>query len=316
MKFIAIVFTVILSSFSNSYATENISVRLPIPVIEAGQTPFYVAHDKGYYAEEGLNVNFHLGSKELNPIKMVVSNQDDFGVLGGPDTLLVAKSKGHDLKAVAILHRNSNFPVILTLKDSGITKIKDLRGKKVGFFYGHISTDVLRNLFRKENVEITEIDTGFDYKQLITGQIDASWAFRVTAGLNLPAKGVEINTITPADYGIDTHGYTIFVTEETAKSKPETIRKFLRATVKGIKYCLSNPEHAIESLFSRNPNLIKELSLTRLKKYNEVTSNSLEYPIGHMDNQMFKETYDRLLEEGVIEKAFDVKEAFSSEFLK
>lgn len=115
-------------------APEQISVRFPIPIIEAGQTPFYVAQDKSYYADENLDVKFEMGSRELNPVKTVATGQDTFGVLGGPDTLLTAISKGQPLKAIAILHRNSNFPALVTLKSSEITKLEQLQGKKLAFY--------------------------------------------------------------------------------------------------------------------------------------------------------------------------------------
>ena len=294
---------------------KKISVRLPIPVIEAGQTPFYVAYDKGYYKDEGLEVDFGMGSKELNPVKMVVSGKDTFGVLGGPDTLLTARSKGHNIKAVSILHKESNFPCLITLKSSGITKLEQLQDSKIGYFYGHISTDVLRNMLRKNNIKHTEVDVGFDYSQLIAKKIDAEWAFTVTAGLQLPYKGIDINIISPKDYNITTHGYTIFTTDETINKNPKLVAKFVKATLKGVDYMIQNPEDSLKSLLKRNPKLQKDLSLTRLKKYIEVTSNGKNYPLGYMDEGMFKETYTRLVEEKVIQKEFDVKEAFSTEFL-
>jgi ABC-type nitrate/sulfonate/bicarbonate transport system substrate-binding protein len=295
---------------------DKISVRFPIPIIEAGQTTFYVAQDKGYYADENLEVKFEMGSRELNPVKTVASGQDDFAILGGPDTLLVARSKEQPLKAIAIIHRNSNFPCLITLKSSGITKLEQLQDKKIGFYYGHISTDVLRNLLRKNNIKYTEVDVGFDYNQLISGKIDAEWAFTVTGGLELPAKGVEINFINPADYGIITHGYTIFATEKTIKERPDLVLRFLRATIKGIKYTVENPEDALQSLLKRDDNLDKELNLKRQLAYNAVTSNSEEFPPGYMDRKMFQETYDRLVEEKVIESNFDVSDAYTTEFLE
>lgn len=294
---------------------QKISVRLPIPIIESAFTPFYAAIDKGYYAEEGLEVEFNLGSPENNPVKMVASEADDFGILGGPDTLLVARSKGQPLTAIGVIHRNSNFPVVLTLKDSGITSLEQLDGKKVGFFYGHISTDVLRNLFRKQNINIEEVDVGFNYNPLIAGQLDAEWAFRTTAGINLPEKGIEVNIISPSDYGINTHGYTIFTTEEMINEHPEIAERFLRATAKGIAYTVKNPDEALESTLKRDPTLDREVERKRLEEYNKVTSISTEYPPGYMDEEMFQETYDRLQEEGVIESEFDVKEAFTTKFL-
>src|SRR5689334_17501957 len=80
----------------------SINVRFPIPIIEAGQASFYIAQDKGYYKDEKLDVHFQMGSRELNPVKTVATGQDVFGVLGGPDTLIVARSSGQPLKAVAV----------------------------------------------------------------------------------------------------------------------------------------------------------------------------------------------------------------------
>ena len=294
----------------------SVNVRFPIPIIESGQTPFYVAQDKGYYDAEGITVTFGMGSRELNPVKTVATGQDMFGVLGGPDTLLVARSKGQPLKATAILHRNSNFPCLLTLKSSGITKLEQLQGKKIGFNYGHISTDVLRNLLRKGNIKYTEVDVGFDYSQLITGSIDAEWAFTVTGGLDLPAKGVEVNVISPVDYGIITHGYTIFATDKTTTEKPDVVAKFLRATLQGVKYTVEHPEEANKMLLKRDPKLDEALNLKRQLAYNAVTSNSDEFPPGYMDKAMFQTTYDRLVEEKVIEKPFDVSEAYTTKFLQ
>lgn len=304
------------SGTTNPSVPDKIHVRFPIPIIESGQSTFYLAQDKGYYGKENLTVDFQMGSRELNPVKTVVTGQDTFGVLGGPDTLLVAASKGQPLKAIAVIHRNSNFPSLITLKSSGLTELEQLQNKKIGFFYGHISTDVLRNLLRRNSIKYTEVDVGFDYNQLITGQIDAEWAFTVTAGLDLPAKGVDINLISPADYGITTHGYTIFATEKTIEERPDLVRRFLRATLRGVQDTLENPEEANQSLLKRAPKQDPELTLKRQLAYNEVTSNSNRYPAGYMDRDMFQSTYDRLVEEGVISDSFDVGNAYTTKFLE
>ncbi len=294
----------------------EVSVRFPIPIIENGQTTFYVAQDRGFYANERIEVRFEMGSRELNPVKMVASGQDEFGVLGGPDTLLVARSRGQRLKAIAVVHRNSNFPCLLTLAESRSTRLEQLQDSKIGFFYGHISTDVLRNLLRKNSIRYQEFDVGFDYNQLIRGKIDAQWAFTVTAGLDLPARGVEINFIYPEDYGIVTHGYTLFATEETIQEKRDVVLRFLRASLEGVTATLESPDAANQSLLRRAPDLDPDLSLKRQNAYNAVTSNSDEFPPGYMDRQMFQSTYDRLVEEKVIQDEFDVSEAYTLEFLE
>jgi len=295
---------------------EHISVRFPIQIIEAGQTPFYVAEDKGFYKNENLVVNFQMGSRQLNPVKQVAIGQDTFGILGGPDTLLVARAKGQPLVAVGILERNANFTCLVTLKSSRITKLSQLKGKKIGFYYGHISTDVLRALLRQNRIDYTEVDVGFDYNQLIAGKIAAQWAFTVTAGMDLPAKGVAINIISPADYGIVTQGYTIFATNKTIDEKPDVVLRFLRATFRGVKFTVAHPEEAVATLLKRDQNLDPSLSLKRLEAYNAVTSDSKKYPPGYMDKDMFTTTYDRLAAAHVIEQPFDVSEAYTTQFLE
>jgi len=303
------------TSQPGSTALQSVSVRFPIPIVEAGQTPFYVAQDKGYYAQEGLNVRFNMGSQELNPVKTVATGQDTFGVLGGPDTLLVARANGQPVKAVAILQRNSNFSCLITLASSGLTRLEQLQGKKIGFYYGHISTDVLHALLHRNNIHYSEVDVGFDYNQLIAKRIDAEWGFTVTAGLDLPAKGIAINIISPASYGIVTQGYTIFATDSTLSNKPDVVTRFLRATLKGVDYTAHHPEEARDILLKREPSLDPALSLKRLNAYLAVTSDSRQYPPGYMDRAMFQDTYDRLNEEHVLHSSFPIQDAYTTSFL-
>jgi len=299
----------------NVVADEKISVRLPIPFLDSALAPYYVSLDKGFYADEGLDVTLNFGSTETNPVKMVSVESDEFGILGGPDTLLVARSKGILLVAIAVLHRNSDLPVLITLKESNITKVEDLQGKKIGFFYGHISTDVLHNLLNKYDIKRTEINVGADYNQLISGNVDAQWAFRTSAAITLPEKGYEINIISPKDYGINIHGLTLFATEDFIKNNPETVEKFLIATFKGVEYTVDNPDDAVMSIINRDSRLSKEIELKRIEVFKKDLSNSEKYPIGYMDYEMFQQTYERLIEEEVITNEFDVNDAFTTEFI-
>ena len=77
------------------------SVRFPIPIVEAGQTGFYVAKEKGYYAEEGLDVTFEHSTPTLGPIRAVATEIDDFGMIDGLDTLLAERGRGKPLTVMA-----------------------------------------------------------------------------------------------------------------------------------------------------------------------------------------------------------------------
>lgn len=291
---------------------ESVSVRLPVPVYDACFTQFFTAVDQGYYESEGLDVTFNFGTSETNPVKMVTTGADEFGILGGPDTLLVARSKGQPVRAFALLHQYANFTVLVTPVDSGITTVYDLEGKKIGFNYGHISTDIIRNTLRQERIDHTEVDVGFDFSQLITGKVDAQFGFRTHAPMYLREKGVDVNIISPQDYGIVSHGYTIFATEEMLTNRPEIAENFWRATSRGIEFAKNNPEEAIKSITTRDPKLNYEVELEKLAMYNEVIGK----PYGYMTEEMFQDTYDRLLVEDVIENEFDVQESMDLDVLE
>ena len=302
---------------SDTAQVEKTSVRFPIPAVRAPFGVWFSADQNGYFKEEGLEVSFGYGGKTTNPVAMVTAGTDEFGILGGPDTVLVAIGKGAPLVIVAIIHKDSNLPCLITRKESGITKVEELQGKSVGMYTGHISADVLRNLFRKTGVKVKEIDVGYDYSQFISGQVDAQWAFRTAAAAELPEKGVDVNVINTADSGIVTHGYTIFTTKEMVDEHPEKVRKFLKATFKGVVFMAEEPGKTADLVVAQDKtgNLKKDQVLKRIAQYNEVSPRFNPHPPGYFDKEMLQSTYDRLVEENVIGEPYEIESAFTTKFL-
>lgn len=296
----------------------EVSLRNPIPPITTGQTPLFVAREKGFFSDEGLSVTLEQGGAEVNPVKMVAAGKNTFGMVGGPEILLVARGQGIPVKAIAILHRNANFPCFVTLESSGISKISQLQDKTVGFFPGHITTDVLKPLLKKEEVSVREFSIGLDYTQLVAGRIDAQWGFTVRAAIELPLQGHPVNVIRASDYGLITHGYTIFALEETIAERPDDCENLLRGIFRGIDLTLTNPSEAEEVLVTANPNLADQLEFVRKSEamFNAVTSNSPEFPKGYMDSEMFRTAYEYLKEEGAIEADFPIEDAYTTKFLE
>ena len=85
----------------------NVSMRLPIPVVDTAFSPYYLAVDKGIFAKHGLNVKIEPGTPELNPVKMLAQGTDQFAVLGGPEILFSARSKGAQIVGTALLHKDA-----------------------------------------------------------------------------------------------------------------------------------------------------------------------------------------------------------------
>jgi ABC-type nitrate/sulfonate/bicarbonate transport system substrate-binding protein len=302
------------SPTSSQVEVMNVSMRLPIPVVDTAFSPYYLGIDKGIFAKYGLNVKLEPGTAELNPVKMLAQGTDQFAVLGGPEILFAARSKGAQITGTALVHKDANFVTLLTLKKSQITKLSELEGKKVGFFYGHISTDVLRMMFKKENVNVQETDVGFDYGQFIAGKLDAQWAFKTTAGVALPAKGVEINFINPSDYGIVTQGHVVVTSDKMIKEKPKIVQAFNNAVLEATTYSLENPQEAIAAAIKRDPNFKQVVGEKQLEIYNAAIKRNSR--IGAISESDMQKTKEQMLLVGLIPKEFDVKSAYTSQFVE
>jgi len=293
---------------------DNLSVRLPIPAVDTGFSPFYLAVDKGFFEKAGLAVDLKPGSPELNPIKMVSSGTDSFGLIGGPELLFNARSKDAPVVGVALLGRDADLAGLITLKSSGLTQLSQLQGKRVGFFYGHITTDILHMLFQKEGLKVTEVDTGFDYGQLISGKIDAQWAFKTTAGINLPAKGIEINFISAADYDIKTHSYTVIANAKFIAENPDIAKRFVGALIEATQYSLAHPEEAIVAAMKRDPNFKEGIGKQQLPLYNKAILNQAR--IGEYLPEDQKTTVKQMQSANLLPVAFEIEGAFNPKFVE
>lgn len=291
----------------------EITVRLPIPIVDAAFAPYYIAQDKGFFKKHNLKVTLEPGSTELNPIKMVDQGTDEFGVLGGPELVMTGRARGARIKAIGLLHVNSNFVTILTKKNSKYQNLADLEGEKVGFYYGHISTDVLRSLFKKEDINVNEVDVGFNYNLFIADKLPAQWAFRTTAGLTLPEKGIEIHQISPADYGIITQGHTIITNEKILTENQGLVKQFTAALIEATKYTLENKEETIQSVLKRNKEFSKSLASKQLEIYNKTIKNNKE--ILWIDTPILEDTKDRLIMLDLIPENFDLTNAYDNSIL-
>ena len=293
---------------------DEISVRLPIPVVDGGFAPYYLAQDKGIFEKYNLKVKLEPGSTELNPVKMVAQGIDQFAIVGGPELLMTARSNNVAIKAIGLLHVNANFVTILTKKDSPYKKLSDLQGQKVGFNYGHISTDVLRSLFLQENIKVEEVDVGFNYNLFLADKLPAQWAFTTTGGLTLREKGYEFNDISPADYGIVTHGHTIIANEKLINEKPDLVKRFISAVIEATNYSLEHVDESIEAMQKRDKDFSMSLAEKQLKINNQTILNNSE--VLWIDASLLEDTKNRLVRLKIVPDNFDLNASFDNSFLK
>src|SRR6059036_536444 len=262
---------------------------------EGPAAPFTVALDKGYFKAEGLDVTIDTSPGSLEPINRVASGAYDLG-FGDINSLIKFRDANTNspIKAVFMLYNRPAFSIVAR-KSRGITKPKDLEGKKLGApavdgAYAQWKIFVQANNMDASKVTIENIGFPVREPMLQSGQVDAITGFSFSSFINLKSMNVPVDDIVVmlmADYGVNLYGNTIIVNPKFAAEKPDAVKGFLRAFVKGLKDTVKDPSTAVDSVIKRNDVAKKPVELERLNmalKDNIVTAEVKANGYGAVDN--------------------------------
>jgi NitT/TauT family transport system substrate-binding protein len=216
-------------------------------------SPFFTALDHGWYREEGLDVKILRGAGSGDTIKRIAVGQGDAG--SADFSALVAARANEDVrvKAIAAYFRRPPHSIFVR-EGTGITTAKDLAGKTLAITPGNshkILFPLLAKLagFDPESVKWVTMDGAAMGPALITGRVDGAPFFaNHEARLQKQAKaqGQTLRRISYADAGFDMYSLVIFAREESLAKEPDTLRAFLRGTIRGMKYAFT-PAHFEEA---------------------------------------------------------------------
>jgi len=296
-------------------AADAVTVRLKW-FNQAQFAGFYVAKDKGLYQSASLDVNIQPGGPDFPAIQMVAGGNEQFGVTGA-DQVLIARSKGVPVVAVAVLYRRNPF-VLFSLEKSGIKTPADYVGKNVGVKIGGNEELIYRAVLAKANVDkskVHEIPVKFDLTPLLTGTVDVWPGYLINEVLAAREKGFAVNVVSPTDYGIDLYADTLFTTEKMLQEKPEVVARFVAATLKGWAAAIASPEDAARITVKFGTNLAYDHELAMMKASLPLLQPDAK-PVGAMDGESWSAAQDLLIKAGFQKSPVDVAKAFTSKFLQ
>jgi ABC-type nitrate/sulfonate/bicarbonate transport systems, periplasmic components len=276
---------------------------------------FYLAKEKGYYAEAGLDVEIRPGGSDFPSVQMVSSGSEDFGVTGA-DQILMSREKGAPVVALSVIYRSSPF-VLFTLKDSGITDMQGLADKKVGVKLGGNEELTYRAMLKKAGIDkkMNEMPVKYDLSPLLTGQVAAWPGYVINEVIAAQEQGQEVNIISPGDYGIDFYADTLFTTEKMIKNDPETVKGFVQASMKGWDYAIQNPDEAAEVTVKYGDQLNLEHE-TKMMNASIPLLEADKGPLGLMEESEWSTLQDSLIDVGFMKKKQTLSEAFTNEFIQ
>jgi NitT/TauT family transport system substrate-binding protein len=241
---------------------------------EGPAAPYFVAIDKGYFADKDLTVEISEGAGSLDAIPKVATGAFPVGFTDINSVIkFLDQNPGAPITGVMMIYDKPPFAVI-GRKSLGITDDpKSLEGKILGAPPPDGAWAQFP-IFAAENeldmAAITVEPVGFPTREpmLAEGAVASITGFSFTSYLNAARLGVpedDLVTLLMSDYGVDLYGNAIIVNTEFAAENPEVVKGFLEAVAMGWKDAIADPAAAVESLMERNPAADAELETRRLQ---------------------------------------------------
>jgi NitT/TauT family transport system substrate-binding protein len=222
---------------SSSSGTGTTKVTLTLNWVPYGEhAPFYYGLKKGFYSAEGIDLVLRNGTGSGNTIQAVAQQNTDFGWADTPP-LLKGVGKGLKVKSVGVFLQKGPAS-IESLASKNITKPADLKGKTVAgtpgdALYATFPGFLKANGLSKDDVRVVDVDAAGKIPALTGGKVDAIMGFFNDQAPTIEAKtGQKVNYLLYADYGMNMLGTGLIVNNDTLKSKPDLVRRFVRATQK------------------------------------------------------------------------------------
>ncbi len=274
----------------------------------------YVAQEKGYFAEEGLNLVVNFPANTNDGISLPAAGKADLGMYYLQDAILTAVEEEVPIVSIGAVAQES-LDVVIALEESGITEAKDLTGKKIGYAGTALSEAKVECMLEEAGLSAEDcelIDVGFDLlTALTTKQVDATIGNMVNHEVpQLEEQGFEINYFSPSDFGVPEYYELVFLAgRDAVENNPEKLQKFLRAANKGFDFMQENPEEALQILldnqnaenFPLSPS-VETASMNTLLPVMETA----EMPFMAQDVAVWQENADWLYEMGILSEQADV----------
>jgi diguanylate cyclase (GGDEF)-like protein len=223
---------------------------------------YYAAEAQGFYADEGLDVHLKHGGyndsgKAVNPVEEVVFGRAEFGITRSD--LLLERMLGLPVVALAAIYQRSPF-VLVTTTESGIRRLEDIGESPVTLALPgdqgtprRVDAETLAML-KQAGIDYRQLNNeppSWDYRDLTTGKTTLMPGYITDTPLHVKRAGEEPVIINPLDYGIDFYGDVLFTSEYMLSSDPDVVARFRRASLRGWKYALEQPEEVINLILEK-----------------------------------------------------------------
>lgn len=305
---------------SASKSLKNITVVLDY-VPNTNHTGMYVAKDKGYYKQAGLNVKFIDPGDNTTSVGLVAAGKGQFGVSYQEDVTYAHTQKSPlPVKAIATLvkHNTSSF---VTLKSSGITSPKDFGGHTYAGWQSPSEAAILKAVMNQAGGDFSKLkivgSNGSGPTGLGKNGQDIEWYFDGWDGVKAKEEGVKLNVmpLRKLDKRLDYYTPVLITSDKEIKQDPKTVRAFTQATKKGYQYAIKHPTASAKILKkSDKTDSLKFLTASQAYLSKHYTDDPANW--GVMTSKVWNNYTGFMKQYGLIKKAVPAKDMYTNQFLE
>ncbi len=245
----------LLSLFLMSLVWSKESVTLQLPWLHQFQfAGYYVAKEKGYYADAGLDVTILGADMKKASVEKVLEGKAQYGV--GHSSLIVNYINGAPIVLMGAIYQSSPM-VLLSRKDANITSVKDLKNKRVMLTNDMVQWAEIQAMLRSVGLSTKDMKVqphSYDPMSLARGETDAMVAYASNEPFTLKQAGIKTHLIDPKDYGFDFYSDFLFTTQEEINAHPERAQAFYDASIQGWLWAFEHIEETAALIYRKyNP---------------------------------------------------------------
>ena len=282
-------------------------------------TFLYTAIERGYYEEEGLNVQIRFPSNANDALSMVAAGKAEIGMYYQQDLIQAVANQKAPIRSIGAIVQ-SPLNIILSLKEKNITSPKDMVGKTIGYGGTVLSESLVKCMMESVGADASDVkmvDVGFDLmSSMTTGNVDATIGCLVNHEVpQMEEEGFELNYFPVSGYGIPNYYEEVFLTSnKLLEEEPDVVAGFLRASKRGFDDFKADPDGCLAILMNNQ----NEANFPLTQSVEEQSCKTLLPLMETVDaeflsqtEECWQENIDWMLENGLIDQNVDVADVMT-----
>lgn len=247
MKYCILLLGFVLNSLLAAVTQESISLQLSW-LHQFQSAGFYIAKEKGFYKEVGLDVTIKEFAYNTDVVEHVLTQKSEYGI--GRSSLVVDRANHKPIVALMALFQNT--PSVLISINPSIKLPQDLAHKKMMITEDETSSVAILGMLLSHGIrreDITLQPHSFQLEDLIEGKTDAMACYVSNEPFLLTERRIPHTIFSPKQYGFDFYGDILFTSEQEITKHPERVKKFYEASKKGWEWAFANIKESAKIIY-------------------------------------------------------------------